>query len=116
LRRVDEVLATGYLIIRGAVETTTYVIVAIAWLTLTPLADTMSALPITHRPPLDHGVGLIGIPLYVAAYLLAMHGAVGINSSSVNVLSAPLALQEMVLAVWLIARGFRPAVLNTSEA
>ena len=60
--------------------------------------------------------GLIGIPLYVTAYLLAIYGAVGINSSSVNLLSAPLALQEMVLAVWLIARGFRPAVLNTSEA
>ncbi|MET0885174.1 MAG: DUF4386 domain-containing protein, partial [Mycetocola sp.] len=45
LRRVDEVLATGYLIIRGAVETATYVILAIAWLLLVPLAETMSAGP-----------------------------------------------------------------------
>jgi hypothetical protein len=157
LRRVDEVLATGYLIIRGAVETATYVIVAIAWLLLVPLADTMSAGPGTASPA---GVrlgtlvidsdgasvimslvfclgaalfyvllyrsrivprwitlwGLVGIPLYVAAYLLAMYGVVGINSSAVNLLSLPLAVQEMVLAVWMIARGFRPAaVSNTPE-
>ncbi len=153
LRRVDEVLATGYLIIRGAVETTTYVIVAITWLTLIPLAETMSAGPGTASPA---GVrlgtlvidsdgasiimslvfslgaalfytlllrsrivprwitvwGLIGIPLYVAAYLLAMYGVVGINSSAVNLLCLPLAVQEMVLAVWMIARGFRPAYVS----
>lgn len=158
LRRVDEVLATGYLIIRGAVETATYVIVAIAWLLLVPLAGTMSAGPGTASPA---GVrlgtlvidsdgasvimslvfclgaalfyvllyrsrivprwitlwGLAGIPLYVAAYLLAMYGVVGINSSAVNLLSLPLAVQEMVLAVWMIARGFRPAaVSNTPES
>ena len=157
LRRLDEVLATGYLIIRGAVEATTYVIVATAWLLLVPLADTMSAGPGTASPA---GVrlgtlvidsdgasaimslvfclggalfyvllyrsrivprwiaswGLIGVPLYIAAYLLAMYGVVGINSSEVNLLSLPLAVQEMVLAVWMIARGFRPAaVSNTPE-
>ena len=158
LRRLDEVLATGYLIIRGAIEGATYVIVAIAWLLLVPLADTMSAGPGTASPA---GVrlgtmlidsdgasvimslvfclggalfyillfrsriaprwiatwGLIGIPLYTAAYLLAMYGAVGINSSAVNLLCLPLAVQEMVLAVWMIARGFRPAAVpNTPEA
>jgi hypothetical protein len=157
LRRLDEVLATGYLIIRGAVEATTYVIIAIAWLLLVPLAETMSAGPGTASPA---GVrlgtlvidsdgasailslvfcfggalfyvllyrsrivprwiaswGLIGIPLYAAAYLLAMYGAVGINSAAVNLLCLPLAVQEMVLAVWMIARGFRPAaVSNTPE-
>lgn len=155
LRRVDEVLATGYLIIRGALEAATYVIVAIAWLLLVPLADTMAAGPGTASPA---GVrlgtlvidsdgasitmslvfclgaalfyillyrsriaprwiaswGLLGIPLYVAAYLLAMYGVVGINSAAVNLLCLPLAVQEMVLAVWMIARGFRPVVSNTS--
>ncbi|HCB03852.1 MAG TPA: hypothetical protein DEQ43_06335 [Nocardioides bacterium] len=151
LRRVDEVLATAYLIIRGAVEATTYVIVATAWLLLVPLAETMAAGPGTASPAgvrlgnlvidadgasvimslvfcvgaaLFYALlyrsriaprwivswGLIGIPLYAAAYLLAMYGAVGINSSEVNLLSLPLAVQEMVLAVWMIARGFRPAV------
>jgi hypothetical protein len=157
LRQVDEVLATGYLIIRGAVETTTYVIVAIAFLLLEPLAETMAAGPGTASPAgvrlgtlvvdsdgasvilslvfclgaslfyvllFRSGIvprwitvwGLVGIPLYVAAYLLAMYGVVGINSSEVNLLCLPLAVQEMVLAVWMIARGFRPvAATNTPE-
>ena len=150
LRRLDEVLATGYLIIRGAVEATTYVIVAVAWLMLVPLAETMAAGPGTASP---EGVrlgtlvvdsegasavmslvfclgsalfyillyrsrivprllsvwGLAAIPLYVAAYLLAIYGATGIDSAAVNLLCLPLAVQEMALAVWLIARGFRPA-------
>jgi hypothetical protein len=153
LRRVDEVLATGYLIIRGAVEATTYVIVAVAWLLLAPLADTLTAGPGTASPA---GVrlgalvidsdgasavmslvfcfggalfytllfrsrlvprwiaswGLLGVPLYAAAYLMAMYGVVGINSSTVNLLTLPLAVQEMVLAVWMIARGFRPMVVS----
>ncbi len=157
LRRVDEVLATGYLIIRGAVETAAYVIIAIAWLLLVPLAETMSAGPGTASPAgarlgtlvIDSdgasvimslvfclggalfyvllfrsrivprwiaSWGFVGIALYVTAYLLAMYGVVGINSSEVNLLCLPLAVQEMVLAVWMIARGFRPAaVSNTPE-
>jgi len=157
LRRVDEVLATGYLIIRGAVEAATYVMIAIAWLQLVPLADTMSAGPGTASSPAGVRLGalvidsdgasvvmslvfclgaalfyvllfrsrivprwitvwgLVGIPLYVAAYLLAMYGVVGINSSEVNLLCLPLAVQEMVLAVWMIARGFRPAAVSEAS-
>jgi len=44
--------------------------------------------------------GLIGATLYLAQPLLAMFG------SQFDVLFAPLALQEMVLAVWLIVKGF----------
>ena len=50
--------------------------------------------------------GLAAIPLYLAADLLGMYGAVGIDSTAQSLLFAPLAIQEMVLAVWLIARGF----------
>jgi hypothetical protein len=150
LRRVNDLLATGYLIIRGAVETAAYVVVAVAWLLLVPLADAMSAGPGTASP---EGVrlgtlvidsdgasavmsfvfclggalfyvllylsrivprwiatwGLAAIPLYVVAYLLPMYGVFGSNSAEQNLLSLPLAVQEMVLAVWMIARGFRPA-------
>lgn len=154
LRRVDEVLATGYLIIRGAVETAVYVIIAIAWLLLAPLAETMSAGPGTASPAgvrLGNLVidsdgasamltlvfclgavlfyvllyrsrivprwitlwGFVGIPFYAAAYLLAMYGTIGGNSSAQNLLQLPLGVQEMVLAVWMIARGFRPSDVST---
>jgi len=156
LRRVDEVLATGYLIIRGAVETAAYVIIAIAWLLLVPLAETMSAGPGTASPagvrlgtlvidsdgasamltlvfcvgavlfyvllyrsrivPLWITMwGFVGIPLYAAAYLLAMYGTISSNSSEQNLLQLPLGAQEMVLAVWMIARGFRPALVSTAS-
>ena len=36
LRPIDEVLAVGYLIVRGAIETTCYVVLAIGWLLLAP--------------------------------------------------------------------------------
>ena len=50
LRRVDEVLAIGYLIVRGAVETACYVVIAIGWLMLAPLGEVMSAGPGTASP------------------------------------------------------------------
>jgi hypothetical protein len=36
-----------------------------------------------------------------------MYGTVGIDSTAQNLLFAPLAIQEMVLAIWLIARECR---------
>ena len=59
--------------------------------------------------------GFVAIPLYVAAYLLAMYGVIGGNSSAQNLLHLPLGVQEMVLAVWMIARGFRPAAVSTAS-
>ncbi|MCA9951721.1 MAG: DUF4386 domain-containing protein [Anaerolineales bacterium] len=55
------------------------------------------------------GWGFIGAILYLAAPLLIMfdpqHPPLSLDSG-VGVLMAPLALQEMVLAVWLIVKGF----------
>ncbi len=51
--------------------------------------------------------GLIGAPLMLAAgFSLAVTGDP--NSTVSSILYAPLALQEMVLAVWLLVRGFNP--------
>jgi len=52
------------------------------------------------------GWGLIAIVPYLAAGLLSMFGIVNALSPIYAILNFPLALQEMVLAVWLIVRGF----------
>ena len=154
LRGVDEVLAIGYLIVRGALETACYVILAIGWLLLVPLGEAMSAGPGTASPAamrlgglvIDSDAakavlalvfclgavmyylllyrsrivprwiamwGLLAIPFYAAADVLAMYGVIGAVSSAQTLLFMPLAVQEMVLAVWMIARGFRPAAVST---
>ncbi len=156
LRRIDEVLAIGYLVVRGAVETACYVVAAISLLLLLPLGAVVSAGPGTASPAgvrlgnllvdaADVGAvtalvfclggvffylllyrsrivpawialwGLAGIPLYVAAYVLDMYAVIGTNSTAQNLLVIPLALQEMVLAVWMIARGFRPAAASSAS-
>jgi hypothetical protein len=150
LRRVNEVLAVGYLIVRGAVETIGYAVMAIGWLLVGPLSAALAAGAGTDTPT---GVrvgnlvinadavnavfglvfclgatmfyallyrsrlvprwitwwGLAAIPLYTAAHLLAMYGVLDANSTAQTLLFMPMAVQEMVLAVWMIARGFRPA-------
>ena len=59
--------------------------------------------------------GFVAIPFYVAADLLAMYGVIGAASSAQVLMFMPLAVQEMVLAVWMIARGFRPAAESTTS-
>ncbi len=150
LRRVNEGLAVGYLVVRGAVETVCYVLLAIGWLLLVPLGEAVSAGPGTASPAgirvgslvidsdatnavltlvfcLGAGMfyvllyrsrivprwvsvwGLVAIPVYVAADLLAMYGVFAASGTAQVLMFMPLAVQEMVLAVWMIARGFRPA-------
>ena len=150
LRRVDEVLAIGYLVVRGALETACYILLAIGWLLLVPLGEAMSAGPGTASPAGvrlgslvsdSHATnavlalvfclgavmfyfllyrsrivprwiaswGLVGIVFYAAADLLAMYAVIGADSAVQVAMFMPLAVQEMVLAVWMIVRGFRPA-------
>lgn len=147
LRRVNEVLAAGYLVVRGAVETACYVLLAIGWLLVVPLGEALAAGAGTGTPAgvrignlvIDAnatnavltlvfllgavmfylllyrsrivprwiaGWGLVAIPFYLAADLLAMYGAFDANSSTQVLLFMPLAVQEMVLAVWMITKGF----------
>jgi len=51
--------------------------------------------------------GFLGLGLMVVAALLAMFGVVGPMSPVEVGLSVPIALQEMVLAGWLIVKGYR---------
>jgi hypothetical protein len=59
--------------------------------------------------------GLIGAPLMLAAgFSLAITGDP--NSTVSSIMYAPLALQEMVLAVWLIVKGFNPPAIASGTA
>lgn len=57
------------------------------------------------------GWGLIGAVLYWVAGLLVMFGLITPLETPHIMLQAPLGLQEMVLAIWLIAKGFSASAL-----
>lgn len=156
LRQIDEVLAVGYLIVRGAIETTCYVVLALGWMLLVPLGEAIAVEGGTASPAgvrvgnliIDadgaNGVlalvfclsaamfyvllyrsrivprwisvwGLVAIPFYVADYLLLLYGVFDVNAPAQILMYLPLAVQELVLAVWMIARGFRPAAVSTTS-
>jgi hypothetical protein len=54
--------------------------------------------------------GLIGGIFYLASGMFDMFGM------ELGILEAPLALQEMVMAVWLIAKGFNPSAIASESA
>ena len=53
------------------------------------------------------GWGLLGAALAIAAGVLVLFGVIGFVSNVQVVMSLPIAVQEMVLALWLIVRGVR---------
>jgi hypothetical protein len=143
-KRYNETLAMGYVVFRGAVETVIYVVGALGWLLLIPLSTQPDAGPLAgfvHTADLviweQVGVipfalgalmfyvllyqsrlvprwlstwGLGGAALYIVPPIGSMFGF------SLGVLMAPLALQEMVMAVWLIAKGFNPSAIAAEFA
>jgi Domain of unknown function (DUF4386) len=154
LKQHNEVLALGYVVFRGALETVTYFIVVIAWLLLIPLsqafvaagaadASSFRALGAFALKAAEIGASLTAIVfplgaamLYVALYRsrliprwLSVWGliAVALNFVSTGLagvfgltpqMSAiqmatnlPIFLQEMVMAGWLIVKGFNPSAI-----
>jgi hypothetical protein len=60
--------------------------------------------------------GLAGASLYMAAGAMVMYGLEPLSTTQVA-LEAPLGLQEMALALWLIVKGFNaPAVVAAPDA
>ena len=60
--------------------------------------------------------GLIGAPLVLAAGLLIMFGVVTLFSPIADLLALPITLFEMVLAVWLIVKGFNSSAIASESA
>jgi hypothetical protein len=143
-RRYNETLAMGYIVFRGGLETVLYIVGAIGWLVLIPLSTEPDAGPIAGLVrtveavawdqlvaiPFAFGAlmfsfllyqsrlvprwlsvwGLVGAALYIVPPLGNMFGL------SLGILMAPLAVQEMVMAVWLIAKGFNSSAIAAESA
>lgn len=62
------------------------------------------------------GWGLIATLPYLVAGFLVAFGLTGHMSTLDALLRIPLGLQEMVLAVWLIVKGFRPTAIASSSS
>lgn len=60
------------------------------------------------------GFGIVAIIMMSTACVLALFS--GNRITSYIPLAAPIALQEMVLAVWLIVKGFNPSVVGSVSA
>ncbi len=59
--------------------------------------------------------GLIGAPLMMTVGLVGMFGDTSLSESAVY-LAAPIALQEMVFAGWLIVKGFNSSAITSGSA
>lgn len=148
LRRQHEVLAVGYVVFRGALETMTCIALATSWLVLvavgrdhigagaaaasqshalgvmlvnagdpisavTAIVFSLGALMFSYAlyrsrlvPRWISGWGIGGAVLYLASGLFAVF------SRDHGILMAPLGVQEMVMAVWLVTKGFSPGAVT----
>jgi len=60
--------------------------------------------------------GIVGAVLLMVAAVLIIFGVIGAFSTGQVVLAAPIGVQEMVLAVWLIVKGFNRSALVGRQA
>ena len=157
LRRHSEVLALGYVVFRGALETITCFVTATAWLLLVGLGTLYVQAGAAAAPgfqatgalllraggsgPLGGIIfclgalmfytvlyrsrliprwitvwGLAAVVPYLAAEFLVLLARLDSVSTTAVILFLPMAVQEMVLAVWLIVKGFNSAAVARGAA
>ena len=144
-RRHDEVLATGYLVFRGALEMIGYAATAFVWLAMARAAPvpagpgTSSVINALARLPdaainpyvdIVFGLGALMlswllrarlVPVWLAIWGLAggaLYLAQGVAAAfgyGWGPLMAPLALQEITLAIWLIVKGFAEHIVADAD-
>lgn len=142
LKKHNETMAIGYVVFRSALETVTYLLLAISWLFLLPLSqvtnpdenlqklgtvllemvEVNSILAIVFCigalifymalyqyklvPRWIAIWGILGIALYIVAGTLPLFSVFEARSSTQVMMFMPLAVQEMVLALWMVFKGF----------
>jgi hypothetical protein len=157
LRKQNAVLALGYVVFRGALETVACFVTVGIWLLVLALgqlyvqagAPVASGFPTAAALLLKAGEfssvagivfclgalmfyavlyqsrlvprwisvwGLAALIPYLAAEFLALFALLDPVSATGSLLFIPLAVQEMVLAVWLIVKGFSPSVVASKAA
>ncbi len=158
LKKHNELLALGYVVFRGALETVTYLVVVISFLLLASLgqaaaqsaaseASGFSALGDVLLKAYEAGAttteivfplgalmlysalyqskliprwlsgwGAIGVALHLVGGFLHMYGVIGSMSTIQDILALPIFVQEMVMAVWLIVKGFNSSAIADGSA
>ena len=61
-------------------------------------------------------IGLVGVPLLVAADIAVLFGLIDRSSTPALLTALPIALWELSLGVWLVVKGFRPAPILFDDA
>ncbi len=157
-RKINEVLAVGYVVFRGALETVTYIASVLAWLFLlivgreyaaagapgasyfqplgsllkegnellapiTGIVFSLGALMLYYLlyqskliPRWISGWGVLAITMHLATCFLIMFRLQSAFSTINMVMNAPIFLQEMVMAVWLIVKGFNSSAIASLSA
>jgi len=158
LKKYNEVLALGYVVFRGALETALYIGLTISWLVLIALSlaslksgaanaagyQTLGAILLAGHEMMTtiliiifslgtlmlYSVfyrsrliprwisiwGFIAILLHLFTAVLIMFRVVDSEATIVSAINFPIFLQEMVMAVWLIAKGFNSTAIAAKVA
>lgn len=150
LKKQNEVLAIGYVVFRGALETLITIASAVCFFVLIILSQkyvgagapgasyfqTLGALLLGGHASLTAILSIV-FPLgalmfyyvlyqakliprwisgwgFIAAILYLLGGLYDLFSSELVILLLPMLVQEMVMAVWLIVKGFNPSTIDES--
>ena len=154
LKKQNEVLAIGYVVFRGAIETVTYIAIGVCMLSFLNLSQNYVKTEVLNSSDYQNtgaiilriralfstttilvfslgGLifyvslfqskliprwlsiwGFVAIVLHLATGLLILFGLQSETSTSNTAMNFPIFLQEMVMAVWFIVKGFNANEVN----